>query len=115
MKDAFLRILERPPSPVLEFHPDNRSESINHHMERCGKGAVRGARLPRSRPYQKNDNRTAEQQNATLVRAYPGHERLDTADQTLALNRLCDMMSLYFTVSQPVTRLSEKMLDRAEG
>jgi hypothetical protein len=114
MKDAFRRILERLPFPVLEIHPDNGSEFFNHHMVRFWKDTVRGVRLSRSRPYQKNDNRFVEQKNATLVRAYLGHERLDTVHQTLALNRLYDVMWLYYNFFQPVMRLTEKTLIRKD-
>lgn len=110
MQDAFCAILQRLPFPVLEIHPDNGSEFFNNHMVRFWKDAVQGIRLSRSRPYQKNDNRFVEQKNATLVRAYLGHERLDTVDQTLALNHLYDMMWLYYNFFQPVMRQTEKTL-----
>jgi hypothetical protein len=115
MNDAFRCILARLPFPVLEIHPDNGSEFFNHHMLRFWKEAIQGVQLSRSRPYQKNDNRFVEQKNSTLVRAYLGKERLDTVDQTLALNRLYDMMWLYYNLFQPVMRLTEKTLIREEG
>jgi len=49
------------------------------------------------------------------VRAYLGHDRLDSVDQTLALNHLYDMMWLYYNFFQPVMRLTEKILIREEG
>nr|MBN1228734.1 hypothetical protein [Anaerolineae bacterium] len=36
----------------------------------------------------KNDNRFVEQKNSSLIRAYLGHDRLDTVEQTTLLNRL---------------------------
>jgi hypothetical protein len=108
MEDAFRRILARLPFPVLEIHPDNGSEFFNHHLVRFWKDAVPGIGLSRSRPFHKNDNRFVEQKNSTLVRAYLGHERLDSVTQTLALNRLYDKMWLYYNFFQPVLRLTEK-------
>jgi hypothetical protein len=115
MEDAFRRILTRLPFSVLEIHPDNGSEFINHHLLRFWKEAVKGVELSRSRPYNKNDNRFVEQKNSTLVRAYLGNDRLDTVEQTLAVNQLYDKMWLYYNLFQPVMRLTEKTLLPAEG
>ena len=115
MQDGFNRILSRLPFPVLEVHPDNGSEFFNHHMLRFWKEAVPGIRLSRSRPYQKNDNRIVEQKNSTLVRAYLGYDRLDTATHTLAINELYDKMWVYYNLFQPVMRLAEKRWIREEG
>ena len=115
MQDAFQRSLARLPFPVLEIHPDNGSEFFNQHLLRFWKERVPGVHLSRSRPYQKNDNRFVEQKNSTLVRAYLGHERLDTVAQTLAVNRLYDQLWVYYNFFQPVMRLTEKTPIRAEG
>ena len=115
MKDAFLCIRARLPFPVLEIHPDNGSEFFNHHMRTFWKDTLGPLELSRSRPYQKNDNRFVEQKNSTLVRAYIGFERLDTVDQTLALNHIYDKMWLYYNLFQPVMRLTEKTLIPREG
>jgi len=109
MEHAFRRTLHRLPFPVHEIHPDNGSEFFNHHLLRFWQDQVQGVALSRSRPYHKNDNRFVEQKNDTLVRAYVGHERLDTVAQTLALNRLYDRMWLYYNLFQPVMRLTEKI------
>jgi len=98
MQDAFERIMARLPFPVREIHPDNGSEFLNHHLLRYFGQKLKGAKLTRSRPWQKNDNRFVEQKNDTLVRAYLGHERLDTAAQTQALNALYDQMWLYYNL-----------------
>ena len=108
MKDAFRRIVARLPFQVHEIHPDNGSEFLNHHMVRFWGELVQGVILSRSRPYQKNDNRHVEQKNATLVRAYLGHERLDSVAQVLAMNQLYDQMWLYYNLFQPVMRLTRK-------
>ena len=115
MQHGFRRIQARLPFPVLEVHPDNGREFFNHHMLRFWKEVFHGLQLSRSRPYHKNDNRFVEQKNSSLVRAYPGHERLDTVAQTLALNQLYDKMWLYYNFFQPVMRLTEKIITPAES
>jgi len=111
MEDAFRRILARLPIPVLEIHPDNGSEFLNAHLVRFWKDTVKDVTLSHSRPFQKNDNRFAEQKNSTLVRAYLGSARFDTAEQTRAINQLYEKMWLYYNFFQPVMRLVEKTLD----
>jgi IS30 family transposase len=108
MEDAFRRMLARLPFPVREIHPDNGSEFLNHHLVRFWGEAAQGIQLSRSRPFHKNDNRFVEQKNFTLVRAYLGHERLDSVAQTLALNALYDKLWLYYNFFQPVLRLTDK-------
>jgi len=110
MQAAFRRGLARLPFAVLEIHPDNGSEFFNQHMMRFWAEVVSGATLSRSRPYQKNDNRNVEQKNSSLVRAYLGFARLDSAGQMLALNELYDQMWLYYNLFQPVLHLAEKTL-----
>jgi IS30 family transposase len=108
MEDGFRRILARLPFQVLEIHPDNGSEFLNHHLLRFWKEIVKGVTLSRSRPFHKNDNRFVEQKNSTLVRAYLGLARFDTAAQTNAINQLYEKMWLYYNFFQPVMRLTEK-------
>ncbi len=108
--DGFERILARLPIPVLEVHPDNGSEFMNHHLLRFWQEQTADIHLSRSRPYQKNDNRFVEQKNATLIRAYLGNERLDTVAQTNLLNELYDLMGLYYNFFQPVMRLTGKTI-----
>jgi hypothetical protein len=106
-EDAFGRVLSRLPFPVVEVHPDNDSSFLNDHLVRFW-GDQTSTHLTRSRAWQKNDNRFVEQKNATLIRAYLGHDRLDTVEQTLCLNRLYELMGLYYNLFQPVLRLTEK-------
>lgn len=108
IRDAFQRFLARLPFPVLEVHPDNGSEFLNHHLRRFWKEAADNIELSRSRAWQKNDNRFVEQKNDTLVRAYLGYDRLDTVEQTNLLNQLYELMWLYYNFFQPVMRLKEK-------
>lgn len=115
MGHAFRTILRRLPFQVREIHPDNGNEFFNHHMLRFWGQLVPQVTLSRSRPYHKNDNRFVEQKNATLVRAYLGYDRLDSVEQTLALNRLYERMWIYYNLFQPVMHLEEKEVIRKEG
>lgn len=108
MEGAFRHVLDRLPFPIQELHPDNGGEFFNAHLFRLIDELLPGVRLSRSRPYHKNDNRFVEQKNATLVRAYLGHQRLETPEQIAALNTLYDQMWGYYNLFQPVLRLKEK-------
>ena len=87
MTHAFRSILRRLPFPVLEIHPDNGSEFLNHHMFRLWGDTVQGVTFSRSRPYHKNDNRNVEQ------KACPERSRreLNASSRLLGLRstRLC--------------------------
>jgi len=109
MEEGFRRVLARVPFPVKELHSDNGSEFLNNHLVRFFGETITGLQLTRSRPYQKNDNRFVEQKNSTLVRAYLGTARLDTAAQAAALNVLYDQMWVYYNLFQPVMHLKEKV------
>jgi hypothetical protein len=109
MEGGFRRILARLPFPIRELHSDNGSEFLNDHLVRFWGTEITGLTLSRSRPYQKNDNRFVEQKNATLVRAYVGQVRMDTAAQTDGLNALYDQMWIYYNLFQPVLRLRDKV------
>ena len=82
MEDAFRTILRRLPFPVLEIHPDNGSEFINHHLRRFWGCLVQGIEFSRSRPFQGNDNRNVEQKNSTpeqlaIREIYPSYACFD--------------------------------------
>jgi IS30 family transposase len=111
MERGTRQILARLPFQVKELHPDNGPEFLNHHLVRIWGEEITGLTLTRSRPYQKNDNRFVEQKNDTLVRAYLGQARLDTAEQCAALNVLYDQMWVYYNLFQPVLHLVEKTHD----
>jgi hypothetical protein len=111
MEEGTRLILARLPFSVKELHPDNGPEFLNNHLVRIWGEEITGLQLSRSRPYQKNDNRFVEQKNDTLVRAYLGQARLDTAEQCAALNALYDQMWVYYNLFQPVLHLVEKTAD----
>ena len=111
MEAGTRQIMARLPFPIKELHPDNGPEFLNNHLVRLWGEEITGLTLTRSRPYQKNDNRFVEQKNDTLVRAYLGQARLDTAEECTALNALYDQMWVYYNLSQPVLRLAEKTHD----
>lgn len=115
VEDGFTRILAHLPFRVHQVHPDNGSEFFNQHMLRFWNRLDPDIELSRSRPYHKNDNRFVEQKNSTLVRAYLGYDRLDTVDQTLAINQLYDKLWVYNNLFQPVMRLTQKTWIREEG
>ena len=110
MEGGFRRILGRLPFPVRELHPDNGGEFFNDHLVRFWGEQITGLTLSRSRPYHKNDNRIVEQKNDTLVRAYLGYGRLDTAAQAAALDALYEQLWRYYNLFQPVLHLAEKAL-----
>jgi len=108
MADGFDYLLTRVPFAVQEIHPDNGAEFFNHHLLRYWKEKAPDLQISRSRPYQKNDNRFVEENNHSLIRAYIGHDRLDTQAQLKVLRQLYEKLWLYHNFFQPVMRLQEK-------
>lgn len=108
MVAGFQRVQERLPFAITHLHPDNGSEFFNNHLVRYFGETMTGLTLSRSRPFHKNDNRFVEQKNSTLVRAYVGYGRLDSASQCVALNALYDQRWLYYNLFQPVLHLVGK-------
>jgi len=101
--------LNRLPIPVLEIHPDNGSEFFNTVLLKFWKDVLKDRQLSRSRPFHKNENRFAEENNFSLVRAIVGYQGLDTVAQCSILNQLLDLLWLYHNFFQPVMRLKEKI------
>jgi hypothetical protein len=108
MADGFDYLLARLPFDVLEIHPDNGAEFFNQHILRYWKNKAPDLQVSRSRPYQKNDNRFVEENNHSLIRAYIGHDRLDTQAQLRTLRQLYEKLWLYHNFFQPVMRLQAK-------
>jgi hypothetical protein len=111
MRDGFVRCDLRLPFPVLEIHPDNGSEFFNAHILRFYEERYVGARISRSRPWHKNDNRFVEHRNGALIRRWLGNDRLDSALQARMLNQIYDRLWLYHNFFQPVMRLQSKVVD----
>ena len=112
---GFERIQARALPPFREIHPDNGSEFFNAHLLRFWGEQFSDAQISRSRPYQKNDNRFVEENNASLVRAYVGYQRLDTIAQTLLLNKFYTKLCLYHNFFQPCMRQIEKIYPTNSG
>jgi hypothetical protein len=111
MQDGFVRCDLRLPFLVLEIHPDNGSEFFNAHILRFYGERYIDARISRSRPWHKNDNRFVEHRNGALIRRWLGHDRLDSAPQARMLNQIYDRLWLYHNFFQPVMRLESKVVD----
>lgn len=108
MADGFEHLLARLPFAVQEIHPDNGAEFFNRNLLHYWKEKAPTLQISRSRPYQKNDNRFVEENNHSLIRAYIGHDRLDTHDQLKLLRQLQAQLWLYHNFFQPVMRLQAK-------
>ena len=108
MQDGFDYLLQRLPFRVCEIHPDNGTEFFNRPLIRYWQNKIPELRISRSRPYQKNDNRFVEENNASLVRAYIGHGRFDTQSHLTVLRQLYEKLWLYHNFFQPVMRLKAK-------
>mgnify|MGYP001110329510 CR=1 FL=1 len=115
VEEGLRRIWCRLPFDVLELHIDNGSEFLNHHLLHFLAQHGHDVALSRSRPYHKNDNRFVEQKNSTLVRAYLGYGRLDSPNQTVALNQLYELMWLYYNLFQPVMHMTAKSITPSPG
>ena len=110
MEEGFRRVQARLPFPIRELHPDNGSEFFNDHLVRYWGESISGLMLSRSRPWHKNDNRFVEQKNDTLIRAYFGHERLQTPQQCEAMNVIYEQLWVYYNLFQPVLHLAAKQM-----
>jgi hypothetical protein len=108
MEDGFRRILARLPFPICHIHSDNGGEFLNDHLSHFWEEENPSVTHTRGRPYKKNDQRFVEQKNDTLIRAYLGHERMDTVAHTQMINVLYNKMWLFYNFFQPVMRLEEK-------
>jgi hypothetical protein len=110
LEGGFRRMVERVPFAILDLHPETGSEFFNQHWVRCWKEQVKGVRLSRSRPSQKNANRMVEQKHDTLVRHSLGQLRLDTPEQVAALDALSEQRWRSSHVVQPVLHRCEKTM-----
>jgi hypothetical protein len=108
MRDGFEWILINLPIPIIEIHPDNGNEFFNQHLLRFWKNEIPDLAISRSRPYHKNDNRFVEENNASLIRAYIGHGRLDTLQHLMILREIYTDLMCYHNFFQPVMKMIQK-------
>ncbi len=83
---ALKEIREAIPFALIELHPDNGSEFINHNLFQYCKDS--GLAMTRSRAGRKNDNCYVEQKNFDTVRKLVGYARFATPEAVEALNEL---------------------------
>jgi hypothetical protein len=106
--DALVTLSQRIPFPILELHPDNGSEFLNHHLLTFLHDYYPQIALSRSRPSFPNDNRLVEQKNHSLVRQYIGDRRLDTVKQSRFLNTIYAKLDDLYNCIQPVMHQIDK-------
>lgn len=115
MVDALTRCERRLPFDVLQAHSDNGSEFFSAHVSRYWQERAQVPQISRGGVGRPNDNRFVEHRNGALIRAWIGHDRLDTAAQTIALNHIYDLIWRYHNFCQPVMRLIKKERDPETG
>lgn len=86
VKAALEEIREDIPFPLIELHPDNGSEFINHNLFQYCRDTHLS--MSRSRAGRKNDNCYVEQKNFDTVRKLVGYARFATPEAVQALNEL---------------------------
>ena len=96
------RILHRLPFKPKELHSDNGTEFINRGLVQLAQ--QRKLVFTRSRALHKNDAPYVESKNATLVRAYVGRHRYDTAAEIRILKRLLPKISLKHNLFMPTMK-----------
>jgi len=101
-EQALKRIIRRLPLTPSGLHSDNGPEFINRRLTLL----ARKLKLPRtrSRAYHKNDAPFVESKNATLVRAYVGRHRYDTAAEIRILKRLLPRIGLKHNLFMPTMK-----------
>lgn len=93
------------PFKVVELHPDNGSEFLNHAIsDYCRDKQIR---LTRSRPGRKNDNCYVEQKNFDLVRKLVGYARYEGEQAVDRLNELYRLGSSLWNLYYPSQKLIE--------
>ena len=104
--EALAAIATTTPLPVLEFHPDNGSEFINHYtQEWC---TTNGIRFTRSRDRRKNDNCFVEQKNGAVVREYVGYDRLEGLEEQALLAAIYKPLTPLLNFFMPTQKLKSK-------
>jgi len=105
VKAALEEIRRELPFAMVELHPDNGSEFLNHTLaDYCRDKQVR---LTRSRPGRKNDNAYVEQKNFDLVRKLVGYARYEGEGSVDLLNQLYRLGSSLWNLYYPSQKLLE--------
>lgn len=105
VKAALEEICGELPFAVVELHPDNGSEFLNHAIaDYCREKQIR---LTRSRPGRKNDNCYVEQKNFDLVRKLVGYARYEGDHAVERLNQLYRLGSSLWNLYYPSQKLLE--------
>ena len=109
---AVHRVGQRLPFAFLGLDSDNGSEFINHHLfTYCQR---KGITFTRSRPYKKNDSAHVEQKNWSVVRRVVGYDRYTSKTALNQMDRLYQLVRLYFNFFQPVMKLRHKRRNGAK-
>lgn len=99
-------IRARLPFDLLGIDSDNGDEFINWELYRwCKKEKIT---FTRCREYHKNDQAHVEEKNWSVVRRYTGYKRFETQEQVDLLNKLYEILRLYFNFFQATQKLERK-------
>ena len=103
---ALEEIRERLPFPLLGIDFDNGSEFLNGHLIRYCQ--AEGITYTRCRAYHKDDQAHIEQKNWSVVRAFVGYDRYESASALVQLRKVYEHLRLYVNLYQPVMKLVGK-------
>ncbi len=103
---AMKEIRDAIPFALIELHPDNGSEFINHNLFQYCKDTH--LTMTRSRPGRKNDNCYVEQKNFDTVRKLVGYARFTTPEAVEALNELYRVQGQLQNFVYPSQKLIKK-------
>ncbi len=103
---AIREIREAIPFLLIELHPDNGSEFINHNLFQYCKDTHLA--ITRSRAGRKNDNAYVEQKNFDTVRKLVGYARFTTPEAVEALNELYRVQGQLQNFIYPSQKLVKK-------
>ncbi len=103
---ALAEIRDRLPFALLGIDFDNGSEFLNGHLIRyCQAEEIT---YTRCRAYQNNDQAHIEQKNWSVVRAYVGYDRYESASALVQLRKVYSLLRMYVNLYQPVMKLIGK-------
>jgi hypothetical protein len=103
---ALEEIRDRLPFPLLGIDFDNGAEFLNGHLIRyCQAEEIT---YTRCRAYHKNDQAHIEQKNWSVVRAFVGYDRYESAASLVQLRKVYELLRLYVNLYQPAMKLIGK-------